>query len=141
MRTSELPWVPSGPGSAFRPLRFWAGGWSELMRLEPGVHVPLHRHTGSVDAYVLEGCRLLSNGEVLGPGDYQHEPAGTVDTWAATGTTPCVVHLYIEGAIEYLDLTGAVTAVVSSATQASAYEAWRTERSRASSPSAPSSPE
>jgi len=34
--TDAMPWIPTGPGKSFRPLRFAADGWSELMRLEPG---------------------------------------------------------------------------------------------------------
>jgi 2,4'-dihydroxyacetophenone dioxygenase len=34
--TDGMPWIPTGPGKSFRPLRFAADGWSELMRLEPG---------------------------------------------------------------------------------------------------------
>ena len=34
--TDGMPWIATGPGKAFRPLRFAADGWSELMRLEPG---------------------------------------------------------------------------------------------------------
>lgn len=124
VHSGEMVWVPTGPGKAFRPPRFWDRGWSELMRLEPGAEVPLHGHTGPVDAYVIEGHRLLSSGEILGPGGYQHEPAVTVDAWAATGTGACVVHLRIEGDIEYLDPEGTVTSVVNSATQAAAYRNW-----------------
>ena len=122
--TADLAWVPTGPGTAFRPLRFWEGGWSELMRLEPGATVARHRHTGAVDAYVLEGTRLLPSGERLGPGGFQHEPAGTVDTWSASGSEACVVHLRIEGDIEYLDPGGAVISVVNSTTQAAVYRRW-----------------
>jgi len=35
--TEGMPWIPAGPGRAFRPLRFARDGWSELMRLEPAV--------------------------------------------------------------------------------------------------------
>jgi hypothetical protein len=58
--TAGMPWIPTGPGKSFRPLRFTEDGWSELMRLEPGSVVALHRHTGELHVY---------------------EPAGTVDTW------------------------------------------------------------
>jgi hypothetical protein len=34
--TDGMAWIPTGPGKSFRPLRFAADGWSELMRLEPG---------------------------------------------------------------------------------------------------------
>lgn len=122
--SAAMAWVPTGVGKAFRPLRFWEGGWSELMRLTPGAEVGLHRHTGPVDAYVVAGHRLLSGGELLGPGDYQHEPAGTVDAWSATGTEACVVHLRVEGDIEYLGVGGNVTSVVTSASQADAYRRW-----------------
>ena len=33
--TDGMPWIPTGPGKSFRPLRFAVDGWSELMRLEP----------------------------------------------------------------------------------------------------------
>ena len=38
--TDRMPWIPTGPGKSFRPLRFAEDGWSELMRLEPGSAVP-----------------------------------------------------------------------------------------------------
>jgi len=124
VQSADMHWVPTGPGKAFRPLRFWDGGWSELMRLDRGAEVARHRHTGGVDAYVVEGQRLLATGEFLGAGDYQREPPGTVDAWGASGTEPCVVYLRIEGDIEYLDPNGVVTALVNSSTQAAAYREW-----------------
>ena len=51
--TDSMPWIPTGPGKSFRPLRFAADGWSELMRLEPGSAVAVHRHTGEVHAFNL----------------------------------------------------------------------------------------
>lgn len=120
-----MAWVPTGPGAAFRPLRFWEGSWSEVMRPEPGTGVALHRHHGPLDSYGLEGCRLVPSGAGFGPECYQHEPAGTVDEWTATGVEACVVHLRIEGDIEYLGDNGSVVSVVSSATQSAAYRRWR----------------
>jgi hypothetical protein len=57
--TEAMDWIPTGPGKSFRPLRFEAGGWTELMRLEPGSGVPLHRHSGEVHAYCLTGTREI----------------------------------------------------------------------------------
>jgi hypothetical protein len=51
--TENMQWIPTGPGRSFRPLRFAADGWSELMRLEPGSIVALHHHTGEVHAFNL----------------------------------------------------------------------------------------
>jgi 2,4'-dihydroxyacetophenone dioxygenase len=123
--TEQMEWIPTGPGKSFRPLRFESGGWSELMRLEPGSVVALHRHTGEVHAYGLSGTRqILGTGEIAGPGSYAYEPAGTVDAWQAVGDRPCVLHLKITGAIEYLDPSGQVTETVNSASQRAAYLAW-----------------
>jgi hypothetical protein len=67
--TGSVPWIPTGPGTSFRPLRFAAGGWPELMRLEPGSAVALHRHTGEVHAFNLAGTReIFGTGERAGPG-------------------------------------------------------------------------
>ncbi len=78
--TEGMDWIATGPGKSFRPLRFEAGGWTELMRLEPGSGVPLHRHSGEVHAYCLIGSReILGTGEIAGPGSYVYEPGGTID--------------------------------------------------------------
>ena len=128
--TGSMPWIATGPGKAFRPLWFAAGGWSELMRLEPGSAVPLHRHTGEVHAFNLSGAReILGTGEWVGPGNYVYEPAGTIDGWAAVGAEPCVIHLMVAGLIEYLGDDGQVTETVSAVTQRGIYLAWCQEHS------------
>src|ERR1035437_7779348 len=96
--TDGMPWIATGPGQSFRPLRFGTDGWSELMRLEPGSGVPLHRHTGEVHAFNLSGTReILGTGELVGAGNYVYEPAGTIDGWAAVGDEPCIVHIQRDG--------------------------------------------
>jgi len=65
--TGGMPWIPAGPGRWFRPLRFAAGGWSELMRLEPGAGVPVHRRTGEVHAFTL-AAPGRSSAPASGPG-------------------------------------------------------------------------
>jgi 2,4'-dihydroxyacetophenone dioxygenase len=121
----EMDWIATGQGKWFRPLRFEPGGWSELMRLEPGSVVALHRHTGEVHVYGVSGKRqILGTGEIAGPGSYVYEPAGTVDAWQATGDQPCVLHLKITGAVEYLDSSGQVTETADSASQRAIYLNW-----------------
>src|SRR5690348_9851901 len=107
--TDGMPWIPTGPGKSFRPLRFAADGWSELMRLEPGSAVAVHRHTGDVHAFNLAGTReIFGTGERVGPGNYVYEPAGTLDGWGAVGDEPCVVYIKVAGTIEYLGDDGQV---------------------------------
>jgi quercetin dioxygenase-like cupin family protein len=95
------------------------------MRLEPGSAVALHRHTGEVHAFNIRGTReILGTGELVGPGGYVYEPAGTVDGWGAIGDEPCVVHIKVTGTIEYLDGSGQVTESVNADTQRAVYLAW-----------------
>lgn len=122
--TEAIPWVPLAPGKWFRPIRFFDRGWSQLLRLAPGAGVPLHRHTGPVEALVLTGRRRLDTGEVQGPGDHTYEPTGTVDAWYAVGEEDCVVHLRLEGACEFIDESGEVVSVLDAGTQAAAYLEW-----------------
>jgi 2,4'-dihydroxyacetophenone dioxygenase len=123
--TQSMPWMATGPGKAFRPLRFTVDGWSELMRLEPGSMVALHRHTGEVHAFNLSGTReIAGTGDRVGPGGYVYEPAGNVDEWGAVGDEPCIVHIKVTGAVEYLGEDGQVIETVSAETQRGVYLAW-----------------
>jgi 2,4'-dihydroxyacetophenone dioxygenase len=125
LHTDAMSWIPTGPGKSFRPLRFEDDGWSELMYLEPGSVVALHRHTGDVHAYNLSGTRqILGSGEIIGPGDYVYEPTGNVDSWQAVGDIPCIVHIKVAGAVEYLGADGRVTGRADSASQLATYLAW-----------------
>jgi quercetin dioxygenase-like cupin family protein len=106
----SIPWVPLSPGKSFKPLRFFSDdrGFVELLRLQPGEQIPLHRHTGSVHAFNLEGARELDTGEIIGPGGYVYEPAGNVDSWKVVGERPLVVFVAVTGAVEYLGADGNV---------------------------------
>lgn len=53
-----------------------------------------------------------------------YEARANIDSWRAIGDTPCVVHIKVVGAVEYLDADGAVIEVVDTTTQRGAYEAW-----------------
>jgi 2,4'-dihydroxyacetophenone dioxygenase len=122
--SNHLPWVPFGPGKSFKPLAFFREdrGWVLLLRLEPGAVIERHRHTGEVHAFHVQGQRKLGTGEVIGPGDYVYEASGNVDTWAAVGDEPLIVHIAVYGAIEYLDENDRVLARFSASTQ---YEVYR----------------
>src|SRR5436305_5347658 len=73
--TDGMPWIPTGPGKSFRPLRFAADGWSELMRLEPGSAVAVHRHTGDVHAFNLAGTlEIFGTGERVVPATTSTSP-------------------------------------------------------------------
>ena len=104
-------WIAEGPGKWSRPLRFLPdeSGWVELMRLDPGVRLGLHRHGGLVHAYNVQGHRRLCTGEDIAPGDYVYEPPGNVDWWESTGDETLVVFVVVMGSVEYLAEDGSVT--------------------------------
>lgn len=122
---ADTPWIPLGPGRAFKPIRFMKGdrGYVALMSVDPGTTIPPHRHTGEVHAYMLSGERELSTGERVGPGDYVFEPAGNTDWWTAVGDTPAIVLIVVHGSVEYLAADGSVAQRFSGATQEAAYRA------------------
>ena len=95
----DLPWIPSStPGKWAKPLRFLGDrGFVELLRMDPGVVIPLHRHTGEVHVLNLAGHRQLCTGETIGPGDYVHEPAGHVDWWKAVGDVQVIALAVVMG--------------------------------------------
>jgi len=119
-------WIPEGEGKWSRPLRFLPGdsGWVELMRLAPGVRLGLHRHSGLVHAYNVQGHRRLCTGEDIGPGGYVFEPAGNVDWWEATGDEPLVVFVVVTGSVEYLAEDGGVLKRITARDRIDDYRRW-----------------
>lgn len=119
------PWIPSStPGKSSSPLRFFADdrGFVELLRMEPGVVMPLHRHTGEIHAYNLTGTRKLCTGELIGPGDYVYEPPGNVDWWKIVGDEPMLALVIVMGAVEFLGPGDVVTFRATASTQRADYE-------------------
>lgn len=123
--TDSMPWIPTGPGKSFRPLRFAAGSWSELMRLEPGSAVAVHRHTGEVHAFNLTGpgrSSALASGSVQAATSTSRQAPST--DGRPSGDEPCVVHIKVTGAIEYLGENGQVIESITADTQRAVYLNW-----------------
>lgn len=51
--------------------------FSYLLRCEPGLKFPIHRHVKAEEIFMLEGD-LVDNGQVYGPGDYLYSAAETI---------------------------------------------------------------
>lgn len=102
LSTLEQPWMPLSPGISVRPLWFGDDERTLQLRVDPGVSVGRHRHTGPVHAFNVSGSRELGNGEIAGPGDYVHEPAGNADCWRAVGDVPCIVQITLSGRVVYI---------------------------------------
>jgi quercetin dioxygenase-like cupin family protein len=86
--------------------------------------MPLHRHTGEIHAFNLEGERELCTGERIGPGDYVYEPSGNTDWWKVVGDVPLVVLVVVHGTVEFIGADGGVRNRVSAITQQAAYREY-----------------
>jgi quercetin dioxygenase-like cupin family protein len=60
---------------------------TSLVRMDAGTGLPMHRHTGVEQFYILEGDCYV-HGERLGPGDYHRAEAGSIHetTYTIEGT-------------------------------------------------------
>ncbi len=77
--SEEMPWIPFPgiEGSDFKLLRLdrETDGGIFLLRIQPGVKGPMHKHFGSVEYFNLKG--KLKYGKLqLGPGAYAYEMGG-----------------------------------------------------------------
>jgi hypothetical protein len=120
--SESLPWVPLRAGMWMRPLCFLDEGYSLQLRVGKGTGTGPHRHTGEVNALMLSGRRRIFNtGEVLGPGDFVHEPPGNEDDWGCEGEDDCVLMITLTGKVEYLDAAGNVDHFTDTNTAQAAY--------------------
>jgi hypothetical protein len=103
----EGVWVPNGPGVEFKPLHFWGatGTWAQLSRIQPGVKITRHVHTGGqVFAYTLEGSwHYLEHDWVARPGTWVWEPPADVHTLEVLGDVPMTALFVLSGVVQYLD--------------------------------------
>ncbi|TCV92052.1 quercetin dioxygenase-like cupin family protein [Luteibacter rhizovicinus] len=127
--TAGIPWIPMSAQKSWKPLRFFADdrGFVELLRMEPGAVMPLHRHTGEIHAFNLAGQRQLCTGEIIGPGDYVYEPNGNRDWWKVVGDEPMTALVIVMGTVEFVGPGDVVRARASASTQLEAYRSYCAE--------------
>lgn len=127
---AAFPWMPVAPGLTSKPLAFFPdeSGWAVLLKVEPGTRIGRHRHLGDVHGFVLSGRRRLGDGRVLGPGEFEHEPAGRIDQWSVEGGAPLVSLFVVRGPVEYLDEFGRVLSRDTAAGKAETYRRFCAER-------------
>ncbi len=93
-----------GPGVHFKPLRLdlEKGEWVVLATFAPGSSVPLHYHTGTVDAYTMSGSwnYVEYPEQVQTAGSYLYEPGASAHTLTCpeSNTEDTVVLFIVVGA-------------------------------------------
>ena len=117
---TELPFIEFEPGVEMQVVHIdvEAGLWVVRMRMQPGVTLPTHKHTGEVYAFTLSGSwKYLEYPELNTAGSYLFEPAGSIHTLhvPATNTEVTDVWFAIHGANLNLDAEGKVTLIFDAA--------------------------
>jgi len=87
VRSNDVKWKSYGvPGVSFGKLYIdkKKREITCLMRLEPGVTFPLHRHAASEEVFVLEGD-LIVEGEICHQGDYIRSVPGSIHSSLTQG--------------------------------------------------------
>lgn len=101
----EMEWTEAGPGILIKELYVdeARGVTTSLVKMLPGTSLPVHRHTGAEQFFIIEGdCTV--HGEVLRQGDYHRAAPGTIHyrTYTDQGT---LFLLIAPSKYEYLDQT------------------------------------
>ena len=117
----DLPFVPLIDGVTFQLLSvdLESGYWVVRTRLEPGVAIQRHKHTGEVHAFTTAGAwKYLEYPEVNTAGSYLFEPAGSVHTLQALPENEGITEAWfaIRGANLNLDEEGNVESVLDAPT-------------------------
>jgi anti-sigma factor ChrR (cupin superfamily) len=99
---SKIEWRPTRfPGVSVKLLyEDDAGRQTSLVKMEPGARLPLHRHVGVEQSFVLEGTLADDDGACTA-GNFVWRRAGSVhEAWSPDG---CVVLGVFEKPNEFLD--------------------------------------
>ncbi len=110
-----------GPGVHFKPLRLDIenGIWVVLATFAPGSRIPLHYHTGAVDAWTISGCwyYLEYPDQKQTAGSYLYEPVASVHTLAcpASNTEDTVVLFIVQGSNVNFDDDGQFHSILDAA--------------------------
>lgn len=113
----DLPFVTIAEGAELQLLQvdIDAGLWVIRTRLQPGVTLQRHKHTGEVFAFTIAGSwKYLEYPEINTAGSYLFEPPGSVHTLHVPDTNTGVTDMWfaIRGANLELDSDGKVENVV-----------------------------
>ncbi len=121
--TNEMPLITDslGPGVHFKPLRLdlELGEWVVLATFAPGVELPLHYHTGAVDAWTISGSwhYVEYPDQPQTAGCYLYEPGASVHTFKVPdeNTEDTVVLFRVMGANINFNLDGTFHSILDAA--------------------------
>lgn len=113
--TRDIPWTPWViEGTHFKLLRVndLTGGFTMLLKVDPGNEAPVHGHIGAVEAFVIDG-EFGYEDDRGGVGAYAFEPAGA--RHEPTSPNGSVMFAVVHGPLVGYDEAGNVAGVVDGA--------------------------
>ena len=104
----ENLWIPYVDGAWFQACQFnvTSGGFSNILRINPGAKLPPHYHVGSVHGYTIRGSwKYLEHDWVATPGTFIFEPAGEAHTLIVPpdAPEPMMTFFVLHGGLVYID--------------------------------------
>ena len=80
IRCDDLPWLPLAPMVFVKVIKLdpETGGFSVMIRAEPGASLPRHKHLESAEIYILKGEGVHPQTGAFRQGDYVSERKGAV---------------------------------------------------------------
>lgn len=104
------PWVMEGTHFKLLAINELSGGFSMLLKVEPGVQAPVHGHLGSAEAYLVEGGFYYEEDDPGYAGYYTYERGGSVHQ--PVSPQGCVMFAVTHGPLAGCNPDGSVSAVV-----------------------------
>lgn len=112
--TESIPWtdVPGMPGSYSKILHvdYDNDRVTSLFKLDPGVQLPVHKHTGGADTFCISGSFTYQAGTITA-GGYGWEPGGLIHEPEASDEG-CVLFIVSYGSTMGYDEAGQVAGVL-----------------------------
>ncbi|MEM7641714.1 MAG: 2,4'-dihydroxyacetophenone dioxygenase family protein [Pseudomonadota bacterium] len=115
------PWVMEGVSYKLMSIDPRHGGFTCLLKVEPGVVAPVHQHLGGIEVLVLSGSIYYEEADIGQTGDYIFEPAG--DIHRPVSPEGCELFCVFYGPISGLADDGSVAGTVDGKTMMEMAEA------------------
>ncbi len=104
------PWVMEGTYFKLLAVNELSGGFSMLLKVDPGVQAPVHAHIGSAEAYLVEGGFYYEKDDPGYAGHYTYERGGSVHQ--PVSPQGCVMFAVTHGPLAGCNPDGSIGAVV-----------------------------
>lgn len=104
------PWVMAGTHFKLLSINELNGGFTMLLKVEPGIKAPVHAHLGTAEAFLLEGGFYYDAADPGYAGYYTYEAGGSVHE--PVSPQGCIMFAVTHGPLGGCDEQGQVNAVV-----------------------------